>query len=154
MCRNPRRDVPRPTPLFTLPIHGRGRRRRAPFLVQLVALLIETLENFERLAALIHPAEPPVHAREDVVVGGRARVEGDGVVEGIDGLVQPSLALVRPGLLEKGAIRLRLQRKRFARLFERRIRPITADDLATIEPEEILASRVLKAPPPAVEAAA
>jgi probable Rubsico expression protein CbbX len=63
----------------------------------------------------------------------------------------------QPHFSNARSVRNALDRARLrqaVRLFERRTRPITADDLATIEPEEILASRVLKAPPPAVEAAA
>ena len=62
-----------------------------------LALPLEALERLERLPALLRPAEPAVDAGQHVVVRRRPRVEGDGLVQRLDRLVQASLALVGPG---------------------------------------------------------
>src|SRR5678815_3526361 len=42
--------------------------RCAPLLLQIAALALELLEDFERLPAFLHPAQTPIDTREHVVV--------------------------------------------------------------------------------------
>src|SRR5436190_2557256 len=88
--------------------------RLAPLLLQLGALALQFLKRLQRGAALVHPAEATVDAREHIVVRGCARVERDRVVERLARVLELALPLVRPALLKERAVGLRVERERTA----------------------------------------
>ena len=88
-------------------------------LVQLRGFLLEALEHVERLPALVRQAETTEHAGEDVVVGGRAWIEDDRLIQGACRGLEAAAALLGPALLKPRAIGLRIELDGLARVFER-----------------------------------
>ena len=86
-------------------------RGAAALLVQLRSFLLEALEHLQRLPALVHQAEPTEHAGEDVVVGGRARVEDDRLIQSACRGIEAAVALLGPALLKPRSIGLRIERR-------------------------------------------
>ena len=109
LVRNRRRDCPRVR---------RSSRRTATLLVELAGFLLQAFEHLQCLVALLDCAQPAVHACQHVVVRGRSRIRRDRPVQGDDGVLELTLTLVRPALLEPGSIRVGIELHRLVRVLQ------------------------------------
>src|SRR4029079_648310 len=122
--RNARRGIPHQRCFVSVSSSAllTPRSRCSSLLLELVVLAFELLENLQRLTAFVHQAETPADACEHVIVGGRARVQHDRLVQCSRRLVEFALPLEGARLLKQCAVGFRIEHQRGARVLQRLLR--------------------------------